>query len=281
VDGEQVATGTTASALSYTAGGSNTVIGCHGNGQTSWDFTGKIDEVHIYNRVITNSEIVALHGLVGHWKLTETSGTSAVDSTLNVSHGTYQNGVSLAASSSVPGYGAVAPVFDGTNDQVAIPNESLYDVSGAISVAGWIKAASLTKAWQAAITKGDSSWRIAREGSTDFLMWGCNGLTPAKVDSVTSVNDAKWHHVAGVYDGSTLKIYIDGKLDNSVSASGTVSNNSYQVLFGENAEATGRHWNGSFYDVRVYNRAITLEEVTQLYGSGFTGVVITKWVELQ
>jgi hypothetical protein len=63
-----------------------------------------IDEVRVYNRVLTNSEIVALHGLVGHWKLTETSGTTATDSTLNANHGTYQNGLSLAASSQVPEY---------------------------------------------------------------------------------------------------------------------------------------------------------------------------------
>jgi beta-galactosidase len=172
-------------------------------------------------------------------------------------------------------------VFDGTNDQVAIPNESTYDITGSISVAAWIKAASLTKAWPAAVTKGDSSWRLARENSTNAMMFCCTGLTTPKVVSSVSANDAKWHHVAGVYNGRTLKFYVDGQLDQSVSTSGTVSTNNYAVYFGEDAEATGRHWNGSFYDVRVYNRAITAEEISQLYGTGFSGVTITKWVEAQ
>src|SRR5207244_2137492 len=139
--------------------GSNTVIGQHGNGGTTRDFTGKIDEVRVYNRALTNAEIVALHGLVGHWKLTETSGTAATDSTLNVNNGTYLNGVSLGTSSNVPGYNVTSAVFDGTNDYVSTSSESYYDVAGPLSVAAWVKVTAFDKAYQSILTKGDSSWR--------------------------------------------------------------------------------------------------------------------------
>jgi Concanavalin A-like lectin/glucanases superfamily len=232
--------------------------------------------------VLTSSEIVELHGLVGHWKLTETSGTTAIDSTLNVSNGTYTNGVSLGTSTNVPGYNVKAAVFDGTNDYVAVPNESLYDITGSLSVAAWIKVTSFTSAWQAIVTKGDSAWRISRSNSTNFVhfAWG-SALSPKYIDGVTNVSDGKWHHVCGVYDGSTLKLYVDGQLDASAAASGAVTTNDYAVQIGQNAEQSGRNWNGAVYDARVYNRAITAEEVSQLYGTGFAGVVITKWVELQ
>jgi hypothetical protein len=245
------------------------------------EFNGSLFDVRVYNRAIANSDIVAWHGLIGRWKLTETSGTTATDSTLYANHGAYQNGASLATSSQVPSYHVQAEVLDGTDDQVVIPNESLYDVTGPISVAAWIRVNAFSPAWQAAITKGDSSWRLTRENATNTMMFDCSGLSTPKVVSTISVNDARWHHVAGVYDGSSLKFYVDGQLDQTVSTSGNVSTNSYPVYFGENAEATGRHWNGSLYDVRVYNRAISPDEVSQLYSGGFTGVTITKWVESQ
>jgi Concanavalin A-like lectin/glucanases superfamily len=281
VDGELKASTAPSSSISYAGQGSNTVIGQHGNAGTTRDFTGRIDEVRVYNRVLTNSEIIALHGLIGHWKLTESSGTTATDSTLNASNGTYLNGVSLATSSKVPGYLVQAAVFDGTNDYVSVPNESLYDTTGPLSVSVWIKVAAFDKNWQAILTKGDTSWRIARDTTTNTITFGNQGLTTYKVTTVTSVNDGKWHHLVGVYDGSNLKIYLDGALNATATTSGTPSTNSYVVYIGENSEITGRQFTGAIYDARFYNRAITSEEVTQLYGSGFTGVIITKWVESQ
>src|SRR5690606_11974038 len=113
---------------------------------------------------------------------------------------------------------------------------------------------------------GDSSWRLQRESSTDTLMFGGNGLTPMKVVGTKSVNDGRWHHVVGTYDGETLCLYVDGELDNSVSASGTFNSNNFNVRIGSNAEKADRYWNGSLHDARVYDWAMSPADVAELYG---------------
>lgn len=208
--------------------------------------------------------------LIGHWKLDETSGsgngTTANDSSTNGNDGTYQNYVDLNEPGPFPGIGAVAAEFDGNNDYVSVPNESIYDVTGPMTVAAWIKVDQFDTDWQAIVTKGDGSWRLQRDGSTNLLAFAGTGLSTTKVVSNSSVNDGQWHHVVGLYDGSSLKIYLDGQLDNSVSASGSIATNDYEVRIAENSEQTTRNWDGWLFDVRIYSYALTDAEIADLYG---------------
>jgi beta-galactosidase len=81
----------------------------------------------------------------------------------------------------------------------------------------------------------------------------------------SSVNDGKWHHVAGVYDGQTMYLYVDGVLDSSQPASGPIGTNDEPVYIGENSEMTGRHWNGMIDDVRIYSYALGETDIEALY----------------
>jgi hypothetical protein len=214
-------------------------------------------------------------GLIGHWKLNETSGTSAVDSSSFGNNGTYQNGVALASSTPVPVDGAVAATFDGNNDYVSVPNEANFDVTGSLTVAVWLKVTAFDATWQAIVTKGDSAWRLSRNGDTNTIHFAIgSGGTIRIADSVTGVNDGQWHHVVGVYDGSTAKVYIDGNLDVTVAATGAIATNNHPVELGRNAEQAGREWYGSLYDARVYNRALTAADVAALYS---VDQVVGEW----
>jgi hypothetical protein len=57
VNGSQVASLSTTSSISYTGQGANTVIGRHGNGSSSYDFNGKIDDVRVYSRALCPEQI--------------------------------------------------------------------------------------------------------------------------------------------------------------------------------------------------------------------------------
>src|SRR4029079_4707187 len=96
-------------------------------------------------------------GLRGHWKLIETSGTTATDSSATPHNGTYTNGPLLANSTPNPIDGAVSANFDGTNDCVTVATESWFDITGAITVAACVKVDTFTKQWQAIVGKGDSA----------------------------------------------------------------------------------------------------------------------------
>jgi hypothetical protein len=143
-----------------------------------------------------------------------------------------------------------------------------------VTVAAWIKVNRFDKDYQAIIAKGDSAWRIQRNQGADSIEFACSGL---KIPSGNqygglygekSVNDGKWHHVAGVYNGEKMILYVDGKEDASQPASGPIANNDEPVYIGENVEMTGRFWNGLIDDVRVYNYALSNGQITALYNEG-------------
>ena len=76
-----------------------------------------IDDVRIYTGALTTAEVINLYGLVGRWKLDETTGTVAADSSIANNPGTYTNGPLL----NQPGIRGAAISADGTDDYVAVP----------------------------------------------------------------------------------------------------------------------------------------------------------------
>jgi hypothetical protein len=71
--------------------------------------------------------------------------------------------------------------------------------------------------------------------------------------------------LAGVYDGATLKVFIDGVQSGSASASGTVSNSGQALFIGRNG-AGGDSLKGQLDEVRVFRRALTSAEILMLKG---------------
>ncbi len=234
-------------------------------------FAGVLDDVAVYDKQLTATQIYDLYitgggGLRGHWKLVETSGTTATDSSVQLNNGTYTNGPVLGAAGPFPGAGDKAANFDGSNDYVAIPNESLYDLTGPMSVAAWIKVDVFDDAEQAIFTKGNNAWRLQRDGSTNGLNFYCERLSTKTVASSANVNDGNWHHAVGVYTGSQLQIYIDGVLSNSANSTGSIQTNSRAVQIARNDQGASREFDGSIHDVRIYGRGLSATDVAKLYG---------------
>ena len=213
-----------------------------------------------------------LAGLIGWWKLDETSGRDVADASGNGNIGKILNGEPRWQ----PNGGKIggALLFDGKGDFVHVSNESKFDCTAEVTVAAWIKVNRFDKEWQAIVTKGDSAWRIQRNQNTDTIEFACSGL---KIPSDNpygsmygekSVNDGRWHHVAGVYDGKKMILYVDGREDVSQPASGPIGTNDQPVYIGENAEVTGRFWNGLIDDVHVYNCALDQAGIEVLYNEG-------------
>jgi hypothetical protein len=167
--------------------------------------------------------------------------------------------------------------FDGTNDYAEAGNESLFDITSQITVSAWIKVSAFNKSFQAIVTKGDSAWRIQRYSNTNKIEFACSGLAVNQYGNIwsnTGIISNQWHHVAGVYNGSAIRIYIDGVLDNSINTAGNINTNNYKVMIGENAQVSGRYWNGYIDDVQIYNRALDTTEIgTIKSGSTLSGLV--------
>jgi len=169
-------------------------------------------------------------------------------------------------------YRGFALSLDGLDDYVDCGNDPLFDITDEITVATWIKVDVFDRLCQAIVTKGDSAWRLHRDAASDSIRFSCDGLHGLGawpgIGGTVNVNDGRWHHVAGVYDGAKLYLYVDGLPDTFVAASGTINTNVLPVMIGEDAEMTGREWNGLIDGVHIYDHALSAEEIVGLARAG-------------
>jgi outer membrane lipoprotein-sorting protein len=202
--------------------------------------------------------------LVAWWKFDDGSGTIATDSGDNGLDGTL-----VGDTSWVEGIAAGALAFDGDGDYVDAGKGSQFDIKNQITIMAWIKVGAFDRDWQSIITKGDRGWRLQRNQGTNTLEFACSGLNVpdtqwGQVYGTVDVNDGHWHHAAGTYDGSKICLYVDGILDVSSEASGNIRVNDQPVYIGTNSEMPDRFWNGALDDVRIYNYALSPDEMATI-----------------
>ena len=207
------------------------------------------------------SAILASNPLA-YWRMGEGSKTPvfAVSETTKAGNvnGTYQPGVTLGEPGALPGDANTSVRFSGNGGHVIVANEQSFDVIGsAVTIEAWIKVNAFDRTWNTIIAKGDSSWRLQRFGNTDTLSFDTDGINPPYLNGNRSVNDGRWHHVVASYNGRVKTIWIDGELDAWVPASGTIAQNDFPVVIGENAQSQKRYWNGWIDEVAVYTQALT------------------------
>jgi len=222
---------------------------------------------------LMSATIPAGAALQGLWKLDETSGTSAADSSGNSRTGTLQN---MAGNEWDTGIIDGALEFDGTNDYISMPRVSVLETGNSsthyLSATAWIKDYSGGAAgWGTIAGTGDGGWLLARDGNDGLLgaYWLTSGGLVTSGVSNLDISDGEWHYAALVYNGSSVSLYVDDERTTTTTSGGTIQNiYNKGVLVGENAGATGRYWDGVLDDVRIYDHALTGAEVAQMYGPG-------------
>jgi hypothetical protein len=109
-------------------------------------------------------------------------------------------------------------------------------------------------------TTSQNSFEWFFESSTSSWQFG---LPP--IVAGTPADTSGWHHLAATFGGGTLRIYVDGMMHQTVSGLSIAYGND-PLFIGcdlDNNVATAR-WNGQIDDVRLYSRALTAAEITQL-----------------
>ena len=159
--------------------------------------------------------------------------------------------------------------LDGTDDYVQIANESNFDsITNTITVETWIKVESFTTRWQTIVSKGNDSWRLSRNANSNALHFA---IGDKWASGNINVNDGQWHHVVGVYDGTSIKLYVDGVLDEETTVQRSIPINDYNVLIGENEQAAGRQFHGQIDELRIWNTARTQQEIEDSDRTTLTG----------
>jgi hypothetical protein len=222
-----------------------------------------VDNVQSNGAVVTGElwSFTTSGKLIGWWKFDETEGNSASDSYSSDNVGTLVGDPKWQPTGGKVG-GALE--FDGDGDYVKLSKESDFDLTNQITVAAWIKAKKFDKERQAIVTKGGSAWRLHRNLNTNSIRFNITyGYQPSAIGNV-NVNDGQWHNLVGTYDGSKLCLYVDGRLDNSVETSKSIGTNDKPVYIGGHSEQVERCWNGLIDDVRIYDYALSQNEIAAL-----------------
>ncbi|MBN1671136.1 MAG: hypothetical protein JXR37_08900, partial [Kiritimatiellae bacterium] len=261
-----------------TVGGLNVYLGKAAAGEGK-DYEGLVDEVRVYNRVLSAAEIGALHdfGLVSYWSFDDPNDPGRDE--VGVNHGTVYGATWMNA-----GIRGGAMWFDGVNDYINIGHDSSLDITQDLTIAVW--------AWKKEKTSGDTlqvmlakedkpddtgrsyqlTW-IDGEPNTPCFAYGvgsgqpCHGLWAVGYPSWD-----EWHHVVLTHEtGVGNRMYIDGVLS-AQDSEGTAlrSNPGTDMRIGDSQSWEPWFYYGMLDEVRIYSRALSSNEVAVLFSAPVT-----------
>ena len=213
-------------------------------------------------------------GLVGHWRLDETTGTTAADSSGNNNNGTLSGGMD-AASDTTAGKVSTAFDFDGVDDGVTIGNptevNNIFDTGGTIAMWLYVDPTASNYRFYGKNQPGTSGWlttdisgklRFSRNFSGTTGLW----------DTTADIPTGRWFHFALTYDNDATTndpaIYFDGVLQPITEAqtpTGTASDDSGDNLVIGNRNNLARSLDGQIDDARFYDRVLTAADIAELY----------------
>lgn len=275
-----------------------------GSNVDQW-FNGSMDDVRIYNRVLSTSEIKQLYnlgsekinatptatgggdtlktGLAGWWTFDGANMKNNVtDSSGGGNHG-YLTGFGATSTAVTAGKLGQGLRFDGVNDYVKFPNCGVgprVDGATAISTSVWIYPYDVSGNYLINyIGLGDNKSASSLTITTNALGIQGRSVNTDSLQGMTqnsTISARKWTHVVGIsdYTAKTFSIYINGVLNKSGGT--TFGNNTFTFGTCDSGivDATGssptpdRFFKGVIDDVRVYSRALSASEIKQLYNLG-------------
>ncbi len=202
--------------------------------------------------------------LTGWWRLDDGAGDTAADSSSGGHNGTLVNGPAWTA-----GHYGGGLQLDGTDDYV--------DTGLTTNLATWTIAIWVTSP-AAPNGTGSPSGPLHRENNYQFNWSHSNGgqwpgsvasnvggtWTPA---SLGPLQGDTWYFLAGTFDGTSLKAYKDGVLITTVAIAGTPSSDTNTMKLGRHA-ANAQYFGGTVDDARVYDRALTEQEIQEVMKGG-------------
>ncbi len=143
---------------------------------------------------------------------------------------------------------------------VALPNLDRLNITGReLTLEAWVNPRK-TGDDNPFVSKGDHQYALKQKGDTvEFYVYNRKWISAG-----TKIDDDwynKWHHLAGVYDGQVLKLYIDGEVKAVRKFNGDIGQSPYPVNIGRNSEVPSRILRGKIDKVRIYKRALLEAEV--------------------
>ena len=259
---------------------------------------GLIDDARVYNRALSVAEIQRLYrigatakfgisnnsgsltqGLVGYWSFNDNDMAQSPNNMFALDRsGQGNNGrLNNTATSSVRVSGKIGQglSFDGSNDYVNIGNSTTYYFNGTLpfAISLWFKhngnARAMISRYNAGVV---GNWEFFLTNSGGVKLRALREITPYTITGNTVLNSNTWYHGVFLYDGVNMQLFLNGERDATPVASGNISadQSNLSVVIGSepNNGVPGQIFDGLIDDVRVYNRALTADEIKRLYNLG-------------
>jgi len=237
-------------------------------------FAGLIDEVRVYNRALSATEVAADmngsaapppppppppgSGPVLALGFDEEAGSLVAHD----ASGGHRDG-SVREAQFVAGKYGHALSFDGVNDWVTIADADALDLSTAMTLEAWVQPSAIA-GWRTVLMKEAASSAAyelyANEDTNRPSAYFVAGTTFKGVTGTAVLPTSAWTHLAATYDGTNMRLYVNGVLARTVARTGTINNSAAPLRIGGNNE-WGEFFAGLIDEVRVYNRALSQAEI--------------------
>ncbi len=206
-------------------------------------------------------------GLVGYWKFNEGEGDAAGDSSGMNNHGLLFGDIDW-----VEGKFGGALEFTIAQSCVKIEHSESVDLKEQVTIALWARPEETQPSWGKLLCKQKT------DGYPYVLQYDDSNRIKGAVYLESEIgiktdNFDEWGHLALVFDGTTLILYKDGEEAARKPASGELITNEEPVTIGSRWES-GQSFTGAIDDVRLYNRALSQDEIKQVM-QGEIGMAVT------
>jgi hypothetical protein len=217
-------------------------------------------------------------GLIAHWKLNESQGSTAHDSAA-------ENDGTVHGAEWTPGKLEGAMSFDGVDDYVDVADNPSLDITDEITLAAWIYKTGLESGVIAMKKEGNClqyGFGLGQDKLTFDYRTQCGSgvFYQHTYRSHSSISSNTWHHVAVRYESgnsTSAALYLDGvEISGSWTplgdGTGEMASMPSYLTIGRTEKDHGApqsHFKGKIDDVRIYDRALSAEEIRQFYQSRY------------
>jgi len=210
-----------------------------------------------YISVLPSSGTIPTDGLVAYYPFNG----NANDASGNNNNGTVYGPTSTADRKGNPNS---AFLFDGIDDYIAINHSASLNMSQQISISFWVKfETSADYYFPYHIIEKFGCWGTGQREND--LNWGVETASGAFNNWTLNYSYNRYYHIVQVYDGTKIYTYCDGVLKGSANATGLLKQNTNRVYISRYNNGGDYFFDGTLDDFRIYNRALTQQEITALF----------------
>lgn len=219
---------------------------------------------------MTYSATVLADSPVLYWRLGESSGSTAADTSGNGRAGTYSGSYTQGAAGLLTGDSDTAVVF--SSGKVAIASASWMDFGTALTAEAWIKFNNKTnyREFMSRYTNSTTrAWEFRTEQSTGKAQFVKIAGGTATATGTTDLSDDVRHHCVATYDGSNIKLYVDKVLQATVATTGSISG-AGEFHVGTRDAALDLTFAGTVDEVALYSTVLSATRIGAHYDDGTT-----------